>query len=103
MSTDERQQKKLLDLAERYDNKSSKAYMSYQETGTQRYYREYENAEEMANVLRMAANAEQDHRALVFLRSEIANLAVTAKNGDTEQLAKNVIAIAEMYGLIRKE
>lgn len=103
LSSDQKKQSRLLDLAERYDEKAGRAYMRYQETGIQRHHREYENSEELADALRIAANAEHDHRSLVCLRGDIANLATAARNGDPEQVAKNVIALAEMHGLIRKE
>ena len=65
----------IINLAVKYDKKAEKAYMMYQETGISRYDRERSNAEDMAEVLRTAAVANEDHTKLINLRGELVDLA----------------------------
>ena len=57
-------------LAARYQEKADRAYQNYQETGISRYDRERRNAEDLAEALRAAANASEEHSALSSLRAE---------------------------------
>lgn len=54
----------LIALADKHQEKADKAYKNYQETGITRYSRDYRNSEDLAAALRMAANAEENHRSL---------------------------------------
>lgn len=102
----------LIAMAKKYDDKASKAYYNYQETGTQRYHREMENAEDMADALRMAASAEEDHNKLLNLRAELQNLAYKCDlmleqygpDMDHTPALKQIISLAEVFcGYRRKE
>ena len=102
-------------LAERYQAKADKAYMNYQETGISRYDRERRNNEDLADALRMAAAASDDHAQLISIRCDLAGLAAKAENllrGDqlshefvagAASLLENLVAVASTYGLIRRD
>lgn len=63
--------KDLEKLIERYDKKAETAYRNYQETGMGRYDTERRNAEDLADAMRAAYNAADEHQALVSLRSQV--------------------------------
>ena len=92
-------------LAEKYNAKSERAFMSYQQTGIQRYLREYENSLDFADAFRMAANAADDHNALGIIKSEFTTLASQAdrllnEDGDLaawEKLGHELISAAAAY------
>lgn len=65
----------LVKLIDKYDRQAEKAYMNYQETGTQRYDRERRNAEDLADALRVALGAADEHTAYINLRTNVAILA----------------------------
>ena len=48
-------------LAERYQQKADRAFENYQDTGLRRYDTERNNMEDLADALRMAANAADEH------------------------------------------
>lgn len=101
-------EKELYDLAEKYQVKADRAYQSYQETGITRYDRERRNAEELADALRMAAGAADDHLKLIRLKVEVSNLAYLAKRAKDdsvllETLRQSLLIIAQSHGLIGKE
>ena len=54
-------------LTEKYEAKAERAYQNYQETGISRYDRERRNAEELADAMRMAAQASDDYSQLLTL------------------------------------
>lgn len=60
--------KKLMELAERYQCKADTAFQNYQETGITRYDTARRNNEDMAEALRMAASAKEDHDRMIHLR-----------------------------------
>ena len=60
--------KKLMELAERYQHKADTAFQNYQETGITRYDTTRRNNEDMAEALRMAASAKEDHDRMIHLR-----------------------------------
>lgn len=100
-------------LAERWQAKADRAMGRYQESGLARHNREREQAEDLANALRIAANAADDHDELISLRGAVCCLAVKAhaaidalavpdRASDRDiltDLARNVISTARMYGL----
>lgn len=57
--------KTLETLAERYQKRADRAFENYQETGIKRYDTERNNMEDLADALRMAANAADEHNAYV--------------------------------------
>lgn len=67
-------------LTEKYEAKAERAYQNYQETGISRYDRERRNAEELADAMRMAAQASDDYSQLINLRGSISVLASKAKD-----------------------
>lgn len=70
-------------MAERYQLKADRAYANYQETGAARYDRENKNNEDLADALRMAAAAAEDHERLVALRAEVVSIASRADKAVT--------------------
>lgn len=67
--------KKLMELAERYQRKADTAFQNYQETGITRYDTARRNNEDMAEALRMAASAKEDHDRMIHLRGVLSQLA----------------------------
>ena len=55
-------------LAEHWQAKADRAMARYQESGLARHNREREQAEDLAEALRIAANAADDHSELISLR-----------------------------------
>lgn len=99
---------KMIDQA---DNRAEKAYRNYQETGIQRYAREWQKAEDLADTLRMALSAYDDHTKLMALKAELITLGADAHkaltDGDPvgwEQNLRQIVSIAKLYaGLQIKE
>lgn len=92
---------KMIDQA---DRKAERAYMNYQETGAQRYAREQEKAEDLADALRMALSAYDDHTKLVAIKVELRSLGTDAHkaltDGDPvgwEQILRQLISSAKSY------
>lgn len=92
-------------LAARYQVKADRAYMNYQETGISRYDRERRNNEDMAEALRMAISAADDHMVLGHLRAEFVWLAseadkALAENDSRDKLAgilESLVSAASIY------
>ena len=101
--------KSLVALAEKYEAKANRAYQNYQDSGITRYDRERRQNEELADAMRMAAAASDDHNALVHLRGTMASLASEARHIEfvpedqkmkaLEALRKNLIASANLSGV----
>lgn len=103
----------LIALAERWQTKADRAMERYQEDGLARHNREREQAQDLADALRVAANAADDHSELISLRGAVYCLAVKAhaavdaldapdRAGDRDiltDLARNVISTARLYGV----
>lgn len=92
---------KMIDQA---DRKAERAYMNYQETGAQRYAREQEKAEDLADALRMALSAYDDHTKLMALKAELITLGADAHKALTdgsqeveEKILRRLISIAKSY------
>ena len=93
-------------LAERHQKKADKAYMHYQETGTQRYLREHENNSDYADAFLMAADAAEDRVRLGHIKADLGRLASDADkvlwdNADINELkalAERVVSVAVSYG-----
>lgn len=94
-------------LAEKYAAKAEKAFQNYQETGISRYSREYHNAEELFYAFQAAANAAEEHAALLGMQTVMHNLAGRAQKADTEEKARAVleelVSHARMMGLAQEE
>lgn len=94
-------------LAEKYAAKAEKAYQNYQETGISRYSREYQNAEDLFFAFQAAANAAEEHAALIGMQTAMWNLANRAQKADTEEKAKAVldelVSYARMMGLAQED
>lgn len=98
-------------LAAKYQDKADRAYQNYQETGVFRYDRECRNAEDMAEALRTAANATDEHEMLGHLRAEIVWYALQAdaalaENAPREKLAEileHIISAAAFCHYARRE
>lgn len=105
--------KKLMELAERYQHKADTAFQNYQETGITRYDTARRNNEDMAEALRMAASAKEDHDRMIHLRgvlSQLAWRAAEANRASEEERPRKMQAVlgellsaARMQGLIRDE
>ena len=94
-------------LAKKYAVKADKAFQNYQETGISRYSREYHNAEELFYAFQAAAQAAEEHAALLGMQTVMHNLAGRAQKADTEEKAKAVleelVSYARMMGLAQEE
>ena len=101
---------KLEKLAEQYQRKADAAYENYQETGITRYNTARRNNEDIADALRMAAAAKDDHDKMICLRHELYQLATKADRANraaeeqkTEEMQKvinSLLAVARLQGLI---
>lgn len=103
----------LIALAERWQTKADRAMERCQEDGLPRHNREREQAQDLADALRVAANAADDHSELISLRGAVYCLAVKAHaavdalgapdrandRGILTDLARNVISTARLYGV----
>lgn len=97
-------------LAEQFQNKADRAYLNYQETGITRYDNERRKNEDLADALRMAAAASDDHHRLIHVRGTFSSLAGEAKRIEylpedqkvaaLESLRKNLMAAAKLEGVI---
>lgn len=97
----------LQKLAEKYQQKADRAFDNYQETGAKRYYTERENAEDLADALRMAANVADERAEYLGLKAALAQLfgmAQTIKCAAPESKEKMVNDLIECllaYGRMR--
>lgn len=98
--------KALKKLIDQYQRKADNAYRSYQESGISRYDREYRNNENIAEALRIALNASDEHTKLISIKADLATLAYRAEiavhNHDSSEAASvlnSLIAAAEAYGV----
>lgn len=105
--------KKLMELAERYQCKADTAFQNYQETGITRYDTARRNNEDMAEALRMAASAKEDHDRMIHLRGVLSQLAWRAAGANRaseedrprkmQAVLGELLSAARMQGLIRDE
>lgn len=103
----------IIALAEKWDAAAQRAEARYQDSGAARHLREKEQAEDLAAALWMAANAADDHDALIGLRSALNSLAAKANaaldalpaadRADDRtiltDLARNVVSTTRLYGV----
>ena len=106
------EKQRLEELIERYDAKARRNYDAYQQSGVQRYMREYENADELAGFLRRALNSADDHQLMVnykLMLQDFCSRAIRCKNerdtpdGLINELASyaGVLGVEDKY--LRKE
>lgn len=103
--------KKLDELIQKYEKTAEKQFRNYQETGLRRYEKAYEDAQDLADTLRMAKNASADHQKMLNYQSTIAIWGSRAQSikypendpEGAEQLIKDVAAMARVYGLLKRE
>ena len=103
----------IIALAEKWEAAAQRAEARYQDSGAARHLREKEQAEDLAAALWMAADAADDHEALIGMRSALNGLAAkahaaldalpSANRADDRtiltDLARNVISTARLYGV----
>lgn len=103
----------IIALAEKWEAAAQRAEARYQDSGAARHLREKEQAEDLSAALWMAADAADDHEALIGLRSALNSLAAKAHaaldalpaedRADDQailtDLARNVISTARLYGV----
>lgn len=101
--------KSLEALADKHQAKADRAYRNYQETGISRYDNERRKNEDIADAMRMAAAASDDHQKVIHLRATLADLSAKAahieympedqKPKALESLRKNLLAMARLEGI----
>ena len=103
----------IIALAEKWEAAAQRAEARYQDSGAARHLREKEQAEDLAAALWMAADAADDHQALIGLRSALNGLAAKATRpwmpcrrriGPDDRtiltdLARSIISDARVYGV----
>lgn len=103
--------KELLKLADKYQAKADAASQNYQETGMGRYGSAYRRNEELADALRMAAGAADEHHAYVSMKAQMSNFAWRAKMASTAKneanrselvaaLVRDIVSYGHLMGLI---
>lgn len=103
--------KELEKLADSFQAKADTAYQNYQETGISRYYSTARRNEMLADAIRMAAGAADEHYAYTNLKLEMSNFAsraekITSSSDEKERvelveaLVRDMIACGRLYGLI---
>ena len=98
---------RLEKLIAKYENQAARQFDNFQQTGITRYETAYRSAEDLADTLRMALNASDEHTALLHYRGQLSIFAGDAVRADTpekkERVLKNLISFARMQGLIGAE
>lgn len=103
----------IIALAEKWEAAAQRAEARYQDNGAARHLRGKEQAEDLSAALWMAADAADDHEALIGLRSALNGLAAKAHaaldalpaedRADDRtiltDLAHNVVSTARLYGV----
>ncbi len=84
---------------EKYRQRADGNYQNYQESGIQRYQREYRKAEDMADTLQVALNASDDHADMIALRCVLAILGAKAQNLHTEHRCLE-LDYPDVYGFL---
>lgn len=85
--------KRLNKLADCYQRRADKAYMSFQDSGEQRYYSDYSRWSEICEIIRVARDAAEDHNELRSLKASL--MSITA-GSDAEQFM-NASDLYERY------
>lgn len=100
----------LMKLAESFQKKADAAAENYQETGMSRYGSAARRNEDIAEALRMAAQASDEHHAYISMKGQMSNFAWRAHiaslaTGDEREklvdaLLRDLTAYGRMAGLI---
>ena len=96
------EKQRLEELIARYDEKARRNYDNYQQSGIQRYYREYENAEELVGFLRRALGSADDHQKMVNYRLMLQDFcarAIRCKNDDNHTDMYDLVRALASYGV----
>ena len=96
------EKQRLEELIARYDEKARRNYDNYQQSGVQRYMREYENAEELAGFLRRALASADDHQMMVNYRLMLQDFcarAIRCKNDDNHTDMYDLVRALASYGV----
>ena len=101
--------KELKKLIDRYQQKADVAYRNYQDSGVSRYDRERRNNEDLADALRIALNAKDEHTMLISIRADLADLASRAEMAvhghdasDAMSVLNSLIAVAVTYNVYER-
>lgn len=92
----------IIALAEKWEAAAQRAEARYQDSGAARHLREKEQAEDLAAALWMAADAADDHQALIGLRATLDALPAADRADDRiilTDLARSIISDARVYGV----
>lgn len=102
--------KALKKLIDRYQQKADTAYRNYQDSGVSRYDRERRNNEDLADALRIALNASDEHTKLISIRADLANLAsmadIAVHGHDASEaisVLNSLIAVAVTYNVYERK
>lgn len=98
-------------LAESFQVKADTAVQNYQETGMSRYCSMARRNEDIADAIRMAAGAADEHQAYISMKNEMANFAWRAKmiaaaqtdekrDELTRALIRDIVSFGCLFGLI---
>lgn len=68
-------EKELKKLIEKYEKRADAAEQAYQTSGAQRYYTARCTNQDMADALRVALSAKEDHEELQTMKLELSNFA----------------------------
>lgn len=101
-------------LADGFQKKADTAFQNYQETGMSRYASTARRNEDLADAMRMAAGAADEHHAYISMKSMMANFACRAKmitSSETDEkreeltqaLVRDIVSYGRLVGLIGKE
>ena len=104
----------ILKLADKYQEKADIAAENYQETGVTRYGSAARRNEDLAEALRMAAEAADEHQAYISMKGQMSNfawrarmVAITEDKGERDKLmdslVRDLVAYGKLFGLIRGE
>lgn len=95
-------------LAERYQQRADRAFENYRDTGLRRYDTECNNMEDLAEAMRMAANAADEHAEYTNMRGSIAafvatalSIKCTANQDDRAALIDKLVEDLLAYGRMR--
>lgn len=106
------EKKEIEKLVDKYQKRADNAEAAYQETGAARYNTTYWNNQELADTLRIALSAKDDHEALRDMRMMLSNFASRGaaatsplRSGDEQvrlslELAREIAEYGQRNGLI---
>lgn len=97
--------KQLDDLIAKYEVEADKNWRNYQDTGLSRYERAQHKAEDLADTLKVARDASEDHNKMLQYRWIITKWAAMLKEDHekAQTVRKEIIAYARLEGLIGQE